>query len=595
MIFDIALQDVADTVPEPTLPDTIPGDLDSVPQDAQGQPEDQQVSPAGDDGGAKAAPMSDQHPGGDGNVAKAPAEPDKQSLPPNDPAVDGEALDDHELQSLASTMSLGPPWETEFYQYKREGDQWVKSVKGKYASLAIARGWKLGPIPATEDPVVRCEAPVPALSILMTPPPGALPAAATLPAPTTVATPAADEVAAPAATPVASAPTTTVAVPAATEVALPAVTAAMHATAEVAIPAATPTSVDMPAATEMALPAEITVAMPAAAEVAIPAATPALPATTVAMPAAAEVAIPAATPALPATTVAMPATAEVAIPAATPALPATTVAMPATAEVAIPAATTLAEAAPVAMPAASALPAATVAVPAAAADAGTLRIDWTTHKKEGMRLKRLMEESAHGAEQFPHMHKLWQSGREGQKQLLRDWVLKNGDAGSIEAQIVLQRSKSSNLGTQRELLTVKQMREDKKWPDKKIKAILSRGEYVEDEDCPDAEELRRYWCNTSTTLNENEEVRQQSTMTIQSAASADAVDSLMTGPGATGRRSHLSGDSMEQIMQSLQQAANPGLHMFFSSFFYSYFHMWVSIPHISKQTILNSLYMYIYI
>jgi hypothetical protein len=313
------------------------------------------------------------------------------------------------------------------------------------------------------------------------------------------------------------------------------------------------------------------------------------------MPAAAEVAIPAATPALPATTVAMPATAEVAIPAATPALPATTVAMPATAEVAIPAATTLAEAAPVAMPAASALPAATVAVPAAAADAGTLRIDWTTHKKEGMRLKRLMEESAHGAEQFPHMHKLWQSGREGQKQLLRDWVLKNGDAGSIEAQIVLQRSKSSNLGTQRELLTVKQMREDKKWPDKKIRAILSRGEYVEDEDCPDAEELRRYWCNTSTTLNENEEVRQQTTMTIQSAASADAVDSLMTGPGATGRRSHLSGDSMEQIMQSLQQAANPGLHMFFSSFFYSYFHMWVSIPHISKQTILNSLYMYIYI
>ena len=156
LIFDIALQDVADTVPEPTLPDTIPGDLDSVPQDAQGQPEDQQVSPAGDDGGAKAAPMSDQHPGGDGNVAKAPAEPDKQSLPPNDPAVDGEALDDHELQSLASTMSLGPPWETEFYQYKREGDQWVKSAKEKYASLAIARGWKLGPIPATEDPVVRC-------------------------------------------------------------------------------------------------------------------------------------------------------------------------------------------------------------------------------------------------------------------------------------------------------------------------------------------------------------------------------------------------------------------------------------------------------
>ena len=212
-----------------------------------------------------------------------------------------------------------------------------------------------------------------------------------------------------------------------------------------------------------------------------------------------------------------------------------------------------------------------------------------------------MEESAHGAEQFPHMHKLWQSGREGQKQLLRDWVLKNGDAGSIEAQIVLQRSKSSNLGTQRELLTVKQMREDKKWPDKKIRAILSRGEYVEDEDCPDAEELRRYWCNTSTTLNENEEVRQQTTMTIQSAASADAVDSLMTGPGATGRRSHLSGDSMEQIMQSLQQAANPGLHMFFSSFFlfiFSYVgvYSWLyNSPYFQTDNFKLIVYVYIYI
>ena len=467
--WNFALQDldVEDTVPEATLPETIPAELDSMPQDAQGQPEDQ-VPCSGDNDGAPGA--LSQHSG----VAA-----DKQIMAPKDRGIDGEALDDHELQSLASTMSLGPPWETEFYQYKREGDRWMKSVKEKYASLAIARGWKLGPIPATEDPCCTRDAPIPALSIPISP------------APTPMATPAADEVAMPAA-----------------------------ATASPASMVATPAAEATPTA-EATLPASV--------------ATPAAEATLPAM-----VAMPAAEATLPASTVA------------------TRVATPA-AEVAPPA-TALAATAMVAMPAMVATPAA-IAAPAAPAGSNDIRIDWTTHKKEGMRLKRLMEESAHGAEQFPHMHKIWQSGRDGQKQLLRDWVLKNGNAGSIEAQIVLQRSKSSNLGKQRELLTVKQMREEKNWPDKKIRAILSRGDYVEDEDCPDAEELRRYWCNTSTTLNENEEVRQQSTMTIQAAASADAVDSLMNGPGAVGRRSDLSGNSMDQIMQSLQNASSDPGHL----------------------------------
>jgi len=53
------------------------------------------------------------------------------------------------------------------------------------------------------------------------------------------------------------------------------------------------------------------------------------------------------------------------------------------------------------------------------------RIDWTTHKKEGMRLKRLMEENADGATSFPNMAKLWngskEDGREG------SWYLINTD------------------------------------------------------------------------------------------------------------------------------------------------------------------------
>ena len=54
-------------------------------------------------------------------------------------------------------------------------------------------------------------------------------------------------------------------------------------------------------------------------------------------------------------------------------------------------------------------------VPRIALTAQTEKIDWSTHKKEGMRLKRLCEESTEG-ERYPHMKKLF---NEGSKE---DWV-----------------------------------------------------------------------------------------------------------------------------------------------------------------------------
>ena len=51
------------------------------------------------------------------------------------------------------------------------------------------------------------------------------------------------------------------------------------------------------------------------------------------------------------------------------------------------------------------------------------KIDWTTHKKEGMRLKRLIEESCDGAQNFPYMAKMWAGSKE--------------DYGGIAAQIKL--------------------------------------------------------------------------------------------------------------------------------------------------------------
>ena len=44
--------------------------------------------------------------------------------------------------------------------------------------------------------------------------------------------------------------------------------------------------------------------------------------------------------------------------------------------------------------------------PVAAGTPATVTINWGTHKKEGMRLKRLMEESPDGAN-FPHMVQMW--------------------------------------------------------------------------------------------------------------------------------------------------------------------------------------------
>ena len=69
--------------------------------------------------------------------------------------------------------------------------------------------------------------------------------------------------------------------------------------------------------------------------------------------------------------------------------------------------------APSAMPAANMQPA-TVAMQAAAMQplqvtTQKVEVNWVTHKKEGMRLKRLMEESPE-AKNFPHMVDMWNKG-----------------------------------------------------------------------------------------------------------------------------------------------------------------------------------------
>ena len=57
-------------------------------------------------------------------------------------------------------------------------------------------------------------------------------------------------------------------------------------------------------------------------------------------------------------------------------------------------------------------PAGVATLPQPVNENGEERVDWTTHKKEGMRLKRLMEENAQGASKFPHMAKMWSGSKE---------------------------------------------------------------------------------------------------------------------------------------------------------------------------------------
>ena len=62
------------------------------------------------------------------------------------------------------------------------------------------------------------------------------------------------------------------------------------------------------------------------------------------------------------------------------------------------------------------------AAPTANLVPATAKLDWSTHKKEGMRLKRLLEESAEG-DRFPHMKKLFNEGSKEDSAHQYGWIM----------------------------------------------------------------------------------------------------------------------------------------------------------------------------
>ena len=146
------------------------------------------------------------------------------------------------------------------------------------------------------------------------------------------------------------------------------------------------------------------------------------------------------------------------------------------------------------------------------------------------------------------------------KQLLREWVQTNGDAAKIEANIVISKTSSSKLGTQKELLTVAEM-VGRGFPRETISAIVAKGG-IPDSDCPHLPSLYKYWCQTSCVLKDVEEGKQESKMNIQCQPSAGALDGLMSGPQGPRQRNALPAGSLEQMMQSVQAPA-AGLVVYF--------------------------------
>ena len=134
------------------------------------------------------------------------------------------------------------------------------------------------------------------------------------------------------------------------------------------------------------------------------------------------------------------------------------------------------------------------------------------------------------------------------RELLRQWVESNGDAAAVEAQIVISKTNSNKYGKTKELLTVAEMKK-KGFVDEKIQAIVERGG-VPDEDCPHLTHLYKYWVQTSCTLKETEEIKQEGSITAAGNVSAGAVDALMSGP-STGNQVALPQGGLEQIMQSV--------------------------------------------
>jgi len=226
-----------------------------------------------------------------------------------------------------------------------------------------------------------------------------------------------------------------------------------------------------------------------------------------------------------------------------------------------------------------------------------VEVNWVTHKKEGMRLKRLMEESP-DAQKFPHMVEMWSGSMaeswngidaelfyfffaavffgqnkdalkmlyncafgslaktKDRKRLLQQWVASNGNADTIEADLVLSKTQSKKHQGTRELLTTQEMLK-RDIPIEKVRAIVARGNGVPDSDCPDIPSLTRFWVSTGVKQVDTDEYKQEARVRVQADASA-GLDTVFGSLGGAATSS-IGADRVQALLGGLSSDSTTAL------------------------------------
>ena len=121
------------------------------------------------------------------------------------------------------------------------------------------------------------------------------------------------------------------------------------------------------------------------------------------------------------------------------------------------------------------------------------------------------------------------------QKLLQSWVLEGENRSQCESRVVVSREKSNLYRGQDELLSIKSMIEDKKWPMEKIRGIISRSKGIPDPDCPSSPLMVQFWVTTSRTRTNEEATRQRSETEIQAETTPEDLQAMMQEPlGPTG-------------------------------------------------------------
>ena len=106
----------------------------------------------------------------------------------------------------------------------------------------------------------------------------------------------------------------------------------------------------------------------------------------------------------------------------------------------------------------------------------------------------------------------WCTIAQEKRKLLQTWVAEGENRNQCESRVVISRESAFISRGERELISIRDMVLEKKWPASKIKGIVLRGGGVPDADAPQDPELTQFWCQTKKMQREEESSRTRSSL-----------------------------------------------------------------------------------